>query len=363
MSASREKKARQERGSDFVSPKEQKSREEQKSARRYTTIFAICAALFLAFVIGAAVWNSGTLQRNADAVSVNGNTYSAGDVSYFYSNTRSSLLSSAGSLIDSSKSLRKQTFIDGEQTWFDYIAGLATDSLANAALTAQAAQGAGFDGGEELERELSESAASLESAASSYGYTVPQYLKAVFGPLMTRDIFDRNLRMVSLAEAYTTSLADVSNYTEAELIAERDADPDSYDAVAVRHILVDDEETANSLLEQWKAGEATEDSFAALAAENSTDTGSVENGGLYEDVLKGDMVAEFEDWIFDDARRPGDTGVVETTYGYHVMYFVSRGLYSDWQTRAASYLAADALSALTENAEVEQLPGMKYIDN
>lgn len=78
---------------------------------------------------------------------------------------------------------------------------------------------------------------------------------------------------------------------------------------------------ADSLLGEWKAGEATEESFAQLAKENSED-GSASGGGLYTGVYKGQMVAEFEDWCFDESRKPGDTGIVQTSYGYHVMYFV-----------------------------------------
>jgi len=33
------------------------------------------------------------------------------------------------------------------------------------------------------------------------------------------------------------------------------------------------------------------------------------------------MVTAFNDWCFDEARQVGDTGIVETEYGYHVMYF------------------------------------------
>ncbi len=33
------------------------------------------------------------------------------------------------------------------------------------------------------------------------------------------------------------------------------------------------------------------------------------------------MVQAFNDWCFDGSRKPGDTGIVETNYGYHVMYF------------------------------------------
>ncbi len=80
-------------------------------------------------------------------------------------------------------------------------------------------------------------------------------------------------------------------------------------------------ETAEALLAEWKAGEATEESFAALANEKSTDTGSNTNGGLYEDIYPGQMVEPFENWCFDN-RKAGDTGIVETSYGVHVMFYV-----------------------------------------
>ena len=83
-------------------------------------------------------------------------------------------------------------------------------------------------------------------------------------------------------------------------------------------------EKAESWLNEWESGEATEESFAELAKENSTDTGSKDNGGLYEDVYPGQMVSAFNNWCFDENRKPGDTGIVETSYGYHVMYFVGQ---------------------------------------
>lgn len=94
---------------------------------------------------------------------------------------------------------------------------------------------------------------------------------------------------------------------------------------------------AQDILDQWKAGDATEDSFAALANEKSADPGSNTNGGLYEDVVPGQMVAAFNDWCFDESRQPGDTGLVETSYGVHVMYFVgnSQQNYRDYQAEQA----------------------------
>lgn len=80
--------------------------------------------------------------------------------------------------------------------------------------------------------------------------------------------------------------------------------------------------SAEEVLNEWKSGDATEESFAALAEAKSTDGGSNTNGGLYENVYPGQMVAAFNDWCFDSSRKSGDTGIVETNYGYHVMYFV-----------------------------------------
>ena len=85
------------------------------------------------------------------------------------------------------------------------------------------------------------------------------------------------------------------------------------------------EQKANDLLSQFEAGEKTEDAFAALATENTMDPGSKENGGLYENVYRGQMVPTFNDWVFDSSRKAGDTGVVGTEYGYHVMYFCGDG--------------------------------------
>lgn len=101
-------------------------------------------------------------------------------------------------------------------------------------------------------------------------------------------------------------------------------------------------EKAEALLQEWQNGAADEDSFAKLANTHSEDTGSNTVGGLYEKFAQGDMVEAFDQWCFDESRRPGDTGIVETEYGVHVMYYVSDdGDYSYWvmldDMRSADY--------------------------
>ena len=81
---------------------------------------------------------------------------------------------------------------------------------------------------------------------------------------------------------------------------------------------------AEDVLKKFNEGDKTEDSFAALANEYNEDTGSSSNGGLYEHIYPGQMVTEFNDWVFDANRKAGDVELVETDYGYHIIYFVAK---------------------------------------
>ena len=126
---------------------------------------------------------------------------------------------------------------------------------------------------------------------------------------------------------------------------------------------------AEALLEQWKAGEATEDSFAALAKEKSADAGSAENGGLYEGVSSTTgFIKEFTDWALDPARQSGDTGLVKNTgsatKGWHIMYYVAGGE-EVWKTEARTALSNEAINAwldqLVEELGVERLDGLANV--
>ena len=103
---------------------------------------------------------------------------------------------------------------------------------------------------------------------------------------------------------------------------------------------------AEDILNMWTAGSQTEESFGALATAMTQDPGSKETGGLYEDVQQGQMVAEFDAWCFDEIREPGHHGIVKTTYGYHVMYFV--GSTAIWQEYVSQQLVAEKSSAMMQ---------------
>lgn len=74
------------------------------------------------------------------------------------------------------------------------------------------------------------------------------------------------------------------------------------------------EELANELLDKVKKDV---DTFAELAKEYSEDPGSASKGGTYDNIPRGQMVATFNDFIFNN--EIGDIDIVETDYGYHII--------------------------------------------
>ena len=82
------------------------------------------------------------------------------------------------------------------------------------------------------------------------------------------------------------------------------------------------EEKAREYLKTWKEGDATEDTFIELVKKHSDDT-SASSGGLFEGITPdSNYVDDFLSWSVDPERKKGDTDVVESPYGYHVMYYV-----------------------------------------
>ena len=103
---------------------------------------------------------------------------------------------------------------------------------------------------------------------------------------------------------------------------------------------------AEALLEQWKSGAATEASFAELANKESDDRGGkVTNGGLYENIQPGQMVANFDAWCYDPQRVAGDYGIVETEYGYHLMYFVGNTTMTYRDYMVLTVMRSESISA------------------
>lgn len=102
---------------------------------------------------------------------------------------------------------------------------------------------------------------------------------------------------------------------------------------------------AERILEEWKNGAATEESFAELANSCTDDPGSATTGGLYEDVnIDASYVEPFKNWAIDASRKSGETAIVQTDFGYHIMYFVEGEDY--WSYLVAEEVVADKIQQI-----------------
>ena len=115
---------------------------------------------------------------------------------------------------------------------------------------------------------------------------------------------------------------------------------------------------AEQILADFLAGEKTQEAFEKLGEEKTDDSNVV-----YEGVAKGQMVEAFENWIFDEARTAGETGIVETEYGYHVMFFIGDGKLA-WENTAHSGVLSDLFTDWVEaNAETYHYTAKESVVN
>ena len=119
-------------------------------------------------------------------------------------------------------------------------------------------------------------------------------------------------------------------------------------------------EKAQSLMDEWAGGDATEDTFAEYAKEHSADGGSSSSGGLYEDLTdETSFVEPFKNWYLDESRQVGDYGLVKTEYGYHIMYMSN--IEAEWIAHCRDAILTDTISNYIDEAK-KQYPIESFDD-
>lgn len=249
--------------------------------------------------------------------------------------------------LDYTKPLDVQLSPDG-CTWQQLFLAQALDSWHQNQSLAVAAEASGFQLDAERLAELEEIASNLEETAAERGYeNAEAMLQSEMGAGCTLKDYLEYLRVNYTGYYYYLQETEKLSVTEDEISAFFQEHKDEYaengideqtKLYDVRHILLQPSETgdnstwtedeweacraaAQDLLDQWLAGEATEESFASLANEHSVDSDG-EDGGLYSGLTEDtNFVEEFKQWYLDESRQAGDYGLVKTVYGYHIMYF------------------------------------------
>ena len=135
---------------------------------------------------------------------------------------------------------------------------------------------------------------------------------------------------------------------------------DETSSADVRVIIPTEDKTGEEILEEWKSGAATEDSFAELCKKYTQDTSAVENGGLFEQVTKTGMTEELSNWIFDNSRQAGDTVAITVSDTTYVLYYIGQDQ-PEWKINIKNTLVSDTMSQhmqdITADVTVEDPKG------
>ena len=351
--------------------------EPAKTTPLWVKILAIVGAVALAAVLGVAVFfgikaggNTAKSYTSADEKAVKAKdtvVATVGDLELtnnvlqiYYRQAIDDFYNAYGAYMDASvldfnKPLDEQYYdADNGVTWQQYFLSGALNTWSRYAALYMQGKEAGYVLSEDTLAMIDSVPEQLEQMAATGNYeSVEEMLHADISPATDMDGYMQYLDVNLYAAQYLDSVynsiyptdQEIADYYAAneEALNQQGISQDGSITVDARHILIcpqggttDDngdivysdaewEECrakAQEILDKWQEEDGTEEGFAKYAAEYTEDPGSMATGGLYTDIYVGQMVAPFEDWCFDASRQYGDTGLVQTTYGYHVMYFV-----------------------------------------
>ena len=278
-----------------------------------------------------------------------------------------------------------QQMMDENTTWEQYFLDMALSSWHRFQAMLIHAQAEGFQMPASVDEYLAQLPQQMEQTAATYGYeSVNDLLADDMGAGCDIDdyvyymgLYAKNMEYMDyLYGELEPTQEEVRAFVEANaemMMNEYGVSLDSGNLVDIRHVLIQPEgcefnesnhvvatdeqweacrEKAQGLLDQWLAGTADEEGFSQMAMEHSAD-GNAASGGIYTDVRPGQMVVAFNDWCFDESRKPGDSGLVRTEFGYHIMYFV--GAEEGWLRYGPEAYITQACDELVNKA-VEAYP-------
>lgn len=108
-------------------------------------------------------------------------------------------------------------------------------------------------------------------------------------------------------------------------------------------------DNAQAILDEWKNGDATEESFTALCEKYNDPSVFSAEGGLLEGVMPSGVPEELGDWISEGGRTAGDTAVISpaTEDNTYVVYYAGNND-PEWVLSIRNTLLSQKLSEYME---------------
>ncbi len=119
-------------------------------------------------------------------------------------------------------------------------------------------------------------------------------------------------------------------------------------------VVLTDAENGQGILDEWKAGAATEESFAEICDKYNDPAQTTIEGGLLEAVTSSSIPADLNSWLHEEGRTAGDTTVIssegeENTY---VVYYKGTNE-AEWILSIRQTLISQRMSEYIEELTAE----------
>lgn len=237
-------------------------------------------------------------------------------------------------------------------TWNDYLNDYVEREIQKSYLIEGLANSENIVLSQEIIDSLDGNIDAIQQTADAAGLDVDAYIGQYFGQDMTLDQYQSIMYRYYLTGYYIDQYVINYDYSDQDVLLP-----------TVRHILIAAKSDADeaTLAEARLKAEAlleeidTYDKMVVVGDRELRDGNSAESAEYT--VSRGQMVPEFEDWCFAEGRVEGDKGIVQTTYGFHVMYFVGNKEASEEQKKTiAQNVLGKLLTDKVESGEYELVP-------
>lgn len=292
------------------------------------------------------VYDPALVERLNRTFTIDGNAITAAEYNFFYVNTYTEFSTYAYSgyypaTYEGFIDLRAECqYLDDGGTWGDFLDKQVEREIQKAYIMHDLAKDAGLTVSEANEESMNATLQMIKDEAQNNDVEADAYLAQHYGEDMSIDLFTNIMNRNFLANAYYDYY--VGNYEFAE---------DEGSLPTVRHILFPVERDAPEEdideafdLAEGVLNEVSEYEDMIILGDRETTAERSAESAEYT-VQMGQMVQEFEDWCFDPERQEGDKDIVQTRFGFHVMYFVGTTEPSESQK---IQIAENTLSAILD---------------
>lgn len=271
---------------------------------------------------------------------------------------------------------------DGVEMYYDEVLAEYSATLVYQQMSLyNEAKAEGYALTEDEKAQIDEIVASIEKQAAEEDLSIDEFIKEYYSAGLDEESVRELIEVELIASRYYDDLQTkaVDGVTDAQVEAEYRANPQSYadysgNVADVRHCLIMFEndatekekkaayKEAEKIKKEFEKAGGTEEAFIEIVKKYNEDTASTESGGLYEGITAhSNYVKSFKDWAVDPSRKAGDCAIVETEYGYHIMYYVKNNG-PEWKTVILEKLQQEAAEAAF-NALVGENGKYKMVKN